>query len=70
MFYVYILKCADNTLYTGYTDNLENRVKMHNKGIASKYTRSRTPVVLEYFEEHDTKSSAMKREAAIKKLSR
>jgi putative endonuclease len=70
MFYVYIVRCADNTLYTGYTDDLENRIKLHNKGLASKYTRSRLPVFLKYYEEHETKSSAMKRECAIKKLPR
>jgi putative endonuclease len=70
MFYIYILRCSDNTLYTGYTNDVENRIKLHNKGIASKYTRSRMPVTLEYFEECDTKSSAMMRECAIKKLSR
>lgn len=70
MFYVYIVRCADNTLYTGYTDDLENRIELHNKGLASKYTRSRLPVDLKYYEQHSTKSAAMKRECAIKKLTR
>ena len=70
MFYVYIVRCSDNTLYTGYTDDLENRIRLHNEGLASKYTRSRRPVHLKYKEKFETKSEAMKRECAIKKLSR
>lgn len=70
MFYVYILECSDNSLYTGYTNNLEKRVKTHNEKKGAKYTRGRTPVVLKYFEEYSTKSEALKRECAIKKLSR
>lgn len=70
MFYVYILKCKDNSLYTGYTDSLEKRLKKHNEGKASKYTRSRLPVEMVYSEEHPDKSSAMKREIKIKSLSR
>ncbi|MCD1147029.1 GIY-YIG nuclease family protein [Peptoniphilus sp. KCTC 25270] len=68
--YVYILICNDNTLYTGYTINLEKRLKKHNDGIASKYTRCRLPVSFAYVEKLDTKSDALKREIAIKKLSR
>lgn len=70
MYYVYILRCSDNTLYTGYTNDLENRINLHNKGVASKYTRSRRPVYLKYYEKHKTKNSALKRECEIKKLSR
>ncbi|MCR3954992.1 MAG: GIY-YIG nuclease family protein [Gudongella sp.] len=70
LFFVYILKCSDNSLYTGYTDSLENRLKKHNEGKASKYTRSRLPVSMVYSEGHPDKSSAMKREIWIKSLSR
>jgi putative endonuclease len=70
LFYIYILKCSDNSLYTGYTDNLERRLKKHNQGKASKYTRSRLPVSIVYSEEHPDKSSAMKKEIWIKSLSR
>lgn len=67
--YVYILLCADNTFYCGYTTNPEARTKVHNSGRGAKYTRSRRPVHLEYYEECGTKSEALKREAALKKLS-
>ncbi|MFS1512676.1 GIY-YIG nuclease family protein [Chengkuizengella sp. SCS-71B] len=70
MFYVYILKCSDNTLYTGYTNDLNKRVEVHNQGKASKYTRARLPVEIVYFEECETKSDALKKEYAIKKLTR
>ena len=70
MCYVYILECADGSLYTGWTNNIEKRMKGHNLGKASKYTRSRLPVALRYVEEIQTKSLAMQREFAIKKLSR
>lgn len=68
--FVYILKCSDNSLYTGYTNDLEHRLKMHNSGKGAKYTRGRTPVKMVYFEELPDKSSALKREAAIKKLNK
>ena len=68
--YTYILKCADGTYYTGWTTDLEQRLKTHNEGTGAKYTRARLPVTLVYAELHETKSDAMKREAAIKKLSR
>jgi putative endonuclease len=68
--YVYILLCSDNTLYTGWTNNLERRMESHSKGTASKYTRCRLPVKLVYYEEYDDKISAQKREYAIKKLTR
>ncbi len=70
MYYVYILKCNDNTLYTGYTNDLCKRENAHNAGIAAKYTRVRLPVSIVYSEEYATRSDAMKREAAIKKLTR
>ena len=70
MYYTYIIECADHTLYTGYTNNLENRIEKHNEGKAAKYTRVRTPVKLIYYEEHDTKSAAMKRENDIKRMIR
>ncbi|MGV8906525.1 MAG: GIY-YIG nuclease family protein [Acetobacterium sp.] len=67
---VYIVKCSDETLYTGWTRNIETRLKAHNSGTGSKYTRSRLPVILMYWEMLESKSDALKREAAIKKLSR
>lgn len=68
--YTYILRCADGTLYTGWTNNLEKRIRVHNEGCGSKYTRSRRPVELVYFEVFNTKQEAMSREFAIKRLSR
>lgn len=68
--YTYILKCADNSLYTGWTNNLEKRLLDHNAGRGAKYTRGRLPVTLIYHETFETKEEAMRREAAIKKLSR
>lgn len=70
MYYTYILECADGSLYTGWTDDLDKRIRAHNAGSGSKYTRSRLPVVLRHSEVFDTKSEAMRRECAIKKLSR
>lgn len=67
-YYTYILKCSDGTYYTGYTTDLENRVKSHNEKKGAKYTRGRTPVTLMYYEEFETKSEALKREAQIKRL--
>lgn len=68
--YVYILKCSDSTLYTGYTTNPDRRLKQHNKGQGSKYTRSRLPVDILYLEQAGTKSSALSREYEIKSLKR
>lgn len=68
MHYVYIVECSDKTLYTGYTNNLEKRIKAHNEKKGAKYTKGRTPVFLMYFEKFDNKVDAMKREAQIKKL--
>ena len=69
-YYTYILKCADHTLYCGYTSELEKRIETHNSGKGAKYTKARLPVELIYFEEFDTKSEALKRECEIKKLKR
>lgn len=68
--YTYILKCADGSLYCGWTNNLEKRVSAHNAGTASKYTRTRRPVELAYFEQFETKQEAMSREYHIKRLTR
>ena len=70
MNYTYMVRCADGTLYTGWTTNVEARVRCHNTGKGAKYTRPRLPVALVYFETFDTKEEAMRREAAIKKLSK
>ena len=70
MNYVYILRCADGTLYTGWTNDLEKRLRAHNSGKGAKYTRSRRPVELAYFESFETKSEALRREAEIKNRSR
>ena len=70
MNYTYILKCADGTLYTGWTNDIEKRIKDHNAGRGAKYTRSRTPIELVYFETFETKQEAMKREYAIKHMGR
>ena len=68
--YVYILRCADGSLYTGITTDLDRRCKQHNAGTASRYTRSRLPVELVYQEARDSQSEALKRELEIKALSR
>ena len=68
--YTYILKCADGSLYCGWTNNLEKRLSAHNAGTASKYTRTRRPVELAYFEQLETKQEAMSREYHIKRLTR
>lgn len=65
-YYIYILECADNTLYTGYTNDLDNRLKAHNAGKGAKYTKSRLPVKLVYSETFDDKKEAMSREWFIK----
>lgn len=70
MNYTYILKCSDGTYYTGWTNNLEKRVSDHNQGRGAKYTKARRPVELIYYEEFITKEEAMKREYAIKHLTR
>lgn len=70
MFYIYILECNDGTYYTGWTVNLENRLETHNKGNGAKYTRSRLPVKIVYFEKLVSKNEALKREIKIKKMRR
>ena len=68
--FVYILKCSDNTLYTGITNNLEKRIATHNSGKGAKYTKGRLPVILLKKFETQSKSEALKLEIKIKKLSR
>ena len=70
MNYTYILKCADGTLYRGWTNDLEKRIKTHIDGKGAKYTRSRLPVTLVYYEEFETSKEAQSREVKIKQLSR
>lgn len=67
---VYVLECADGSLYTGYTTDLDRRVAEHDAGDGAKYTRGRTPVELRYHERYASKSAAMSREHEIKQLSR
>ena len=69
-YFTYIVRCSDGTLYTGWTDDVEKRLDAHNKGIGSKYTRARLPVTMVYCEESASKSEAMQRERAIKKMPR
>lgn len=68
--YTYIVKCADGSLYTGWTNNLEKRIAAHNAGKGAKYTKSRRPVKLVYHEMFETKEQAMSREYTIKRMSR
>lgn len=70
MNYTYILECKDGTLYTGWTNDLEKRLKAHNDGKGAKYTKSRLPVLLAYYEMFETKEEAMRREYAIKHMTR
>ena len=71
MWFVYIVKCSDESLYTGATNDLDNRLQQHNHGkYGARYTRARRPVKLVFSEAHANKSSAMKRESEIKKLKR
>ena len=65
-----ILKCSDNSLYTGWTNDIKHRLKMHNEGKGAKYTRVRGPVQLVNLEEFDTKQEAMSKESKIKRLTR
>ena len=69
MFYAYILRCRDGSLYCGYTNDLQQRLQAHNSGTGSKYTRSRLPVELVYYEEFQTKNEALSREWHLKQLS-
>ena len=66
----YLLECADGTLYTGISNDLSRRLGQHARGVASRYTRTRLPVRLRYVEKHLTRSAALRREAAIKRLPR
>ena len=68
--HVYVLRCADDSLYTGYTTDVERRVAEHDSGEGAKYTRGRTPVELVHVESFDSQSAAMSREYEIKQLSR
>lgn len=68
--YMYIVRCSDNTLYTGWTNHLEERIEAHNRGKGARYTRSRRPVELVYFESFATKEEAMSREFKVKRLTR
>ena len=68
--FVYLLRCADGTLYTGITKDVSRRCQQHNAGTASRYTRSRLPIALVYQESKASQSLALKREAAIKAMSR
>jgi putative endonuclease len=70
MYYVYILKCADKSLYTGITNDLQNRLRKHKEGMASKYTRAKRAVKFVYTEKQRSRSAALKREAEIKRWSR
>lgn len=70
MNYTYIVCCKDDTLYCGWTNNLEKRIENHNAGTGAKYTRNRGPVELVYYKTFDTKEEAMSREYAIKQLTR
>ncbi len=68
--YIYIVRCADGTLYTGWTSDIDRRVAQHNAGRGGAYTRQHRPVVLVYHEELPDRSAAMRREVAIKRYSR
>ena len=70
MNYTYLLECSDHSFYCGWTNDLDKRVMAHNSGNGAKYTKSRRPVALVYYETYETKEAAMKREAAIKRMSR
>ncbi|MFH1875184.1 MAG: GIY-YIG nuclease family protein [Pseudomonadota bacterium] len=70
MHYIYIIQCADDSYYTGYTNDIARRLKAHNQGKASRITRSKLPVKLVYKESFSQKSEALKREAEIKKWPR
>ena len=70
MNYTYILECKDGTYYTGWTNNLDKRLRDHNDGKGAKYTKARIPVSLAYHEEFQTKEEAMSREYAIKHMTR
>ena len=68
--YTYILRCRDGTLYTGWTNDIEKRLRDHNSGCGAKYTRSRRPAELAYLERFETRHAAMHRECEIKRMTR
>lgn len=68
--YTYMVRCSDGTLYTGWTNHIEQRLQNHNSGKGAKYTRSRTPVELVYLEISETKQEAMRKEVYYKRLTR
>ena len=68
--YVYVVECADGSLYTGWTTDVEKRIAAHNTGRGAKYTRSRCPVALKLVESYEDKSQALKREVEIKRMQR
>ena len=70
MNYTYIVQCSDHTFYTGWTNDLKKRIEKHNCGKGAKYTKTRLPVTLIYYETFETKQEAMKREYAIKQMTR
>ena len=70
MNYTYIVRCNDGTYYTGWTNDIEKRVKTHNEGKGAKYTKTRRPVTLVYYESFQTKEEAMRREWEIKQMKR
>lgn len=70
MYYLYIVRLSDGSLYTGITNDLERRLKEHREGGGSKYVKGRLPLELEYVEKHNGRSEAMQREAKIKKWSK
>ena len=70
MNYTYIVKCGDGTYYTGWTNDIEKRLKTHNEGKGAKYTKTRRPVTLVYYESFQTKEEAMRREWEIKQMKR
>jgi putative endonuclease len=69
-YYCYLARCSDDTIYTGYTNDLKNRELKHNSGQGAKYTKYRKPVKIVYWEEFESKNEALKREAAIKSFSK
>ncbi|MFA7286664.1 MAG: GIY-YIG nuclease family protein [Patescibacteria group bacterium] len=68
--FVYLLRCSDGTYYTGITTHIERRIEQHNNGTGARYTRGRLPVVLCWFEQQSSHSTALKREMSIKRLQR
>ncbi|MBR5389821.1 MAG: GIY-YIG nuclease family protein [Clostridia bacterium] len=70
MYYAYLLRCADETLYGGYTADLRRRLRVHNSGRGAKYVRARLPAELVYFEAFETKQEAMRREWELKRMTR